>query len=82
MIDLITKRRVGILPLLDEELKLLGRGNDKSFLSKLFDKQASNPVMVKNVKAARGTFTVRHFAGKVTYSVEGFLEKTARLEVK
>jgi myosin heavy subunit len=75
MIDLITKRRVGILPLLDEELKLLGRGNDKSFLSKLFDKQSSNPVMVKSVKAARGTFTVRHFAGKVTYTVEGFLEK-------
>jgi myosin-5 len=73
MIELITKSRIGILPMLDEELKVPG-GSDKKFLNKLTEQQGRNPVMVRNIKFREG-FTVRHFAGEVPYHVEGFMEK-------
>jgi hypothetical protein len=72
MIELITKKRIGILPMLDEELKLPG-GSDVKFLARLQDKQSRNQVMVKTRQ--RNAFCVRHFAGEVTYDVLGFLEK-------
>jgi myosin-5 len=78
MIELITKKRIGILPLLDEELKVPG-GSDVKFLNKLIDKQKpgkdkdKHTVMVGT--RVRNAFCVRHFAGKVTYDVTGFLDK-------
>jgi myosin heavy subunit len=41
MIDLITAKTIGVLPLLDEELKV-PKGSDKGFLSKLAEKQGKN----------------------------------------
>ena len=45
MIDLITKKRTGILPILDEELKV-PNGSDKGFLRKLEDKQMTSPIFI------------------------------------
>jgi myosin-7 len=73
MIELITKSRVGILPMLDEELKVPG-GSDERFLKKLQEQQGKNPVMIKNIKFRNG-FTVRHFAGEVPYTVDNFMDK-------
>ena len=72
MIDLITGKRIGILPLLDEELKLPG-GSDSKYLSRLLDKQMKNVAMKKT--KSRNAFRVQHFAGIVEYDVLGFLEK-------
>eukprot|EP00944_MAST-04C_sp_MAST-4C-sp1_P008607 g8607.t1 len=43
MIDLITAKRSGILPILDEELKV-PKGSDKGFLRKLEDKQLTSKI--------------------------------------
>ncbi len=74
MIDLITAKLIGVLPLLDEELKV-PRGSDKQFLSKLADKQGKNPCYGKSKKMDPMMFCIKHYAGEVTYNGEGFLEK-------
>ena len=75
MIDLITKRHVGILPLLDEEL-IVPRGSDKKFLSKLAKSQKKEQnAAFEAVRFKPFLFVVRHYAGDVTYDGQGFLEK-------
>ena len=49
MIELITERNEGILPLLDEELKVPG-GSDANFLAKLGERQLTNPRFKNSVK--------------------------------
>eukprot|EP00039_Didymoeca_costata_P010685 m.144552 g.144552 ORF g.144552 m.144552 type:complete len:1420 (-) comp14925_c0_seq1:86-4345(-) len=73
MIDLITGSRIGILPILDEELIVPG-GSDAGFLEKLMEHQASNRVLVPNSRDPT-SFGVRHYAGAVQYDGKGFLEK-------
>ena len=73
MIDLITKKPNGILPLLDEELKIPD-GNDKGFIRKLLKKQSKNKVFAKVIKNPN-LFVVVHYAGKVKYDHQGFFEK-------
>ena len=73
MIELITKRYDGILPILDEELKLPS-GSDKGFLRKLKEKQSKNPIFKKVMKNPMH-FIVKHYAGVVEYDGNGFLEK-------
>lgn len=73
MLDLITKKPTGILPLLDEEL-IMPKGSDATFLAKAHEKHGSNPVY-KRVLKTPVFFIVRHYAGDVTYDTEGFLEK-------
>eukprot|EP00041_Stephanoeca_diplocostata_P035801 m.1275779 g.1275779 ORF g.1275779 m.1275779 type:complete len:1469 (+) comp24762_c0_seq12:253-4659(+) len=73
MIELITANQTGILPILDEEL-VVPNGSDKGFLEKLADKQGRNPVFSQNRKKFTHFF-VSHYAGKVEYDGEGFLEK-------
>ena len=50
MIDLITKKPNGILPLLDEELKIPD-GNDKGFIRKLLKKQCPKRGVKTNTRA-------------------------------
>ena len=73
MIELITKRHDGILPILDEELKI-PQGSDKGFLRKLVDKQTKNPIF-KRVMKNPMHFIVKHYAGIVEYDGNDFLEK-------
>ena len=49
-------------------------GNDEAFASKLSTLHANHPDYAK-VKTDRKAFTIRHYAGSVSYSVVGFLEK-------
>lgn len=77
MIDLLERTSpVGILPCLDEDC-VLPRANDKSFTSKvqqLCISQNTGKFEVDKLKADKG-FILHHYAGKVEYSTEGWVEK-------
>uniref|UniRef100_A0A7S4DMC0 Myosin motor domain-containing protein n=1 Tax=Lotharella globosa TaxID=91324 RepID=A0A7S4DMC0_9EUKA len=73
MLDLITKKPHGVLPLLDEEL-VVPKGSDKGFLQKLVMKQAKNVVFKRQMKKP-DHFVIKHYAGRVLYDSHGFLEK-------
>eukprot|EP01059_Diplonema_ambulator_P004813 TRINITY_DN14549_c0_g1_i2.p1 TRINITY_DN14549_c0_g1~~TRINITY_DN14549_c0_g1_i2.p1 ORF type:complete len:1164 (+),score=365.61 TRINITY_DN14549_c0_g1_i2:90-3494(+) len=71
-LDLITST-LGVLSLLDEEVQLR-KGSDASFAAKLNEAQGSHPSYVKH-RMNRQSFGVRHYAGTVMYTVEGWRDK-------
>jgi myosin heavy subunit len=71
-LKLITDQN-GILGYLDEECKL-GTGSDDGFLQNLIQNCSKNSFFSFR-PLQQGTFIVRHYAGAVTYTVKGFLEK-------
>ena len=75
VLDLI-ESRMGIVSILNEEC-VRPRGSDSAFCSKLITTHRSHPHFVtsKFNTANAVEFGVKHYAGAVTYSVEGFLEK-------
>ncbi|KAL9252357.1 Myosin-1-like protein [Drosera capensis] len=74
-LDLIEKKPLGLLSLLDEESNF-PNGTDSTFANKLTQHLEHNSCL----KGGRdGTFSVRHFAGEVVYDTEGFLEKNRDL---
>jgi myosin heavy subunit len=73
MIELITKKPKGVLPLLDEEL-VVPKGSDKTYCEKLIKEQGSNKVF-KRVMKNPDHFIIKHYAGEVEYDTHGFLEK-------
>lgn len=73
MIELITKKPDGILPLLDEELRV-PKGSDKGFVGKLHERQGKNKVYKRFLKNP-DFFIVKHYAGDVVYDTQNFLEK-------
>eukprot|EP00117_Sycon_ciliatum_P023999 scpid4577/ scgid0066/ Myosin-IIIb len=73
ILSLFLQKPSGMLSLLDEQ-SMFPRADDQTFLSKLNETFAKNQVY----GAAKGrseAFLVKHYAGKVTYQVAGFLEK-------
>ncbi|XP_076356259.1 myosin 95E isoform X4 [Tachypleus tridentatus] len=81
--DLIEKNNHGILSLLDEECLRPGPVSDETFLFKLTKACQDNPYFesrgCKNFLSdntlSYQSFRLRHYAGAVTYSVTGFIEK-------
>ncbi|XP_026153683.1 unconventional myosin-Vb isoform X2 [Mastacembelus armatus] len=71
-IDLI-EARLGILDLLDEECKV-PKGTDQNWAQKLYQKHSSSAHFQKP-RMSNISFIVIHFADKVEYQCEGFLEK-------
>ncbi|XP_067339483.1 unconventional myosin-Vb isoform X1 [Channa argus] len=71
-IDLI-EARLGILDLLDEECKV-PKGTDQNWAQKLH-KQHSSSAHFQKPRMSNTSFIVIHFADKVEYQCEGFLEK-------
>ncbi|XP_072227603.1 unconventional myosin-Vb isoform X2 [Leuresthes tenuis] len=71
-IDLI-EARLGILDLLDEECKV-PKGTDQNWAQKLY-KQNSSSAHFQKPRLSNTSFIVIHFADKVEYQCEGFLEK-------
>ncbi|KAL3288840.1 hypothetical protein HHI36_003287 [Cryptolaemus montrouzieri] len=71
-IDLI-EAKLGILDLLNEECRM-PKGTDGSWTEKLYTKCAKYSHFGK-AKFGRSAFTVHHFAAKVEYESDGFLEK-------
>lgn len=73
VLDLAEKGRQSILGMLDEELRI-PKGSDLNLLSRLNQTFAKHPCY-QYPKTAKPIFTVVHYAGAVTYDIEGFLEK-------
>jgi hypothetical protein len=92
VIDLIAKRPVCVLGLLDEG-SATGSGKDSSVLENChstFGQGGKYKAYIKPKKSADRTFVLSHYAGEVVYTIEGWIEKnkdelsadiTAMLEV-
>lgn len=72
-LDMISKKPLGIFSLLDEETTM-PKCTDKTFVEKIRSKYEGTPYFDKD-KKSDSTFIVVHYAGKVTYMSEGFLDK-------
>lgn len=81
--NLIEKNNIGILAMLDEECMLPGNITDTTFLHKLNVAWKDHPhyesrALKKNQSdknLPHDAFRLKHYAGSVTYKVEGFLDK-------
>ncbi|CAH0551807.1 unnamed protein product [Brassicogethes aeneus] len=71
-IDLI-EAKLGILDLLDEECRM-PRGSDASWTEKLYSKCMKYSHFAKG-RFGQSSFVINHFADKVQYESNGFLEK-------
>lgn len=71
-IDLI-EAKLGILDLLDEECKV-PKGTDQNWAQKLYERH-SNSQHFQKPRMSNTAFIVNHFADKVEYLSDGFLEK-------
>lgn len=76
VLDLIEKKPTGLMVLLDEEL-LMPQKSDKNFLQKCLRHEKESEGRFKKPIKIADAFTVNHYAGEVTYKVEGFLDKNA-----
>ena len=77
VIDLIAKRPVCVLGLLDEGCSV-GGGTDKGVLENChstFGQGAKYKAYIKPKKSSDRTFVLSHYAGEVIYTIEGFVEK-------
>ncbi|ONK70922.1 uncharacterized protein A4U43_C04F2900 [Asparagus officinalis] len=73
ILDLIEKKPGGIIALLDEAC-VLPRSTHETFAQKLYQ-TFKNHSRFSKPKLARSDFTIRHYAGDVTYQTEQFLDK-------
>lgn len=73
VINLIAKKPVGILHLLDDESNF-PKATDLSFLEKCHYNHALDE-LYSRPRMSSLEFGVRHYAGQVWYNVEGFLDK-------
>ncbi|XP_075442311.1 unconventional myosin-Vb isoform X2 [Ascaphus truei] len=69
----LIEAKLGILDLLDEECKV-PKGTDQNWAQKLYDRHASSEHF-KKPRMSNVSFIVVHFADKVEYQCDGFLEK-------
>ncbi|XP_021345690.1 unconventional myosin-Va-like isoform X3 [Mizuhopecten yessoensis] len=72
-IDLI-ESKLGILDLLDEECKM-PRGSDANWCQKLYSKHLGKAKHFDKPRMSNIAFIIAHFADKVQYFADGFLEK-------
>uniref|UniRef100_A0A4W3JVC0 Myosin VC n=1 Tax=Callorhinchus milii TaxID=7868 RepID=A0A4W3JVC0_CALMI len=72
-IDLI-EAKMGILELLDEEC-LLPQGTEENWLQKLHNNFLNKNPLFEKPRMFRKAFIIQHFADKVQYESDGFLEK-------
>lgn len=79
-LDLIEKRPVGLLFMIDEECLRGNSGNDRNIVSKMQQNHGKHRCYESAGPASawRGTdrdFVIRHYAGPIKYTVEDFVEK-------
>lgn len=73
VLDLIEKKPIGIIALLDEAC-MFPKSTHETFSNKLFRNCGSHPRLDK-AKFCETDFTLSHYAGKVTYQTDTFLDK-------
>ncbi|XP_067912868.1 unconventional myosin-XV [Heterodontus francisci] len=72
-LDLISQKPHGILRILDDQ-SCFPQATDHTFLQKCHYHHGNNPLYSKP-KMPLPEFTIKHYAGKVTYQVHKFIEK-------
>ncbi|CAM9539103.1 unnamed protein product, partial [Phaeothamnion confervicola] len=70
----LIESRMGVIAILNEEC-LRPRGSDESFTSKLATLHADHPAFWRSKLSGKWEFGVKHYAGTVSYTAEGFIEK-------
>ncbi|CAA9999891.1 unnamed protein product [Nesidiocoris tenuis] len=83
IINLIEQKHKGIISLLDEECLRPGDTSDLTFLEKISEQLNQHEHFISHKKAdnktkkimSREEFVLVHYAGEVTYDVNGFLDK-------
>ncbi|XP_054858492.1 unconventional myosin-Va [Eublepharis macularius] len=70
----LIEAKLGILDLLDEECKM-PKGSDNSWAQKLYNTHLNKTVLFEKPRLSNKAFIIQHFADKVEYQCEGFLEK-------
>ncbi|XP_027357060.1 myosin-15-like [Abrus precatorius] len=73
VLDLIEKKPIGIIALLDEAC-MFPKSTHETLSTKLFKHFLSHPRLEKE-KFSETDFTISHYAGKVTYHTDTFLDK-------
>lgn len=73
VLDLIEKKPHGILPSVDEEIRM-PKGSDKALLQKLVNNHGRSQHFRSYIRNPN-MFVVEHYAGVVVYDPTGFLEK-------
>ncbi|KAL9226907.1 hypothetical protein vseg_002666 [Gypsophila vaccaria] len=73
VLDLIEKKPIGIIGLLDEAC-MFPRSTHETFANKLFQNFQAHPRLEK-AKFSQTDFGISHYAGKVNYQTEYFLDK-------
>ncbi|XP_057957772.1 myosin-15 [Malania oleifera] len=73
VLDLIEKKPIGIIALLDEAC-MFPKSTHETFSTKLFQHFRAHQRLEK-AKFSETDFTICHYAGKVTYQTDTFLEK-------
>ena len=75
-IDMIEEaRNPSIFKLLDEQFMLQQRGTDDNLLTAVHNQLAHMKSLKKPTKLGVKQFIICHYAGEVTYEIEGFVEK-------
>ncbi|KAM3869682.1 unconventional myosin-Va-like [Diretmus argenteus] len=72
-IDLI-EAKMGVMDLLDEECRM-PKGSDDTWAQKLYNTLQKQKVHFEKPRLSNRAFIIHHFADKVEYQCEGFLEK-------
>eukprot|EP00268_Persea_americana_P060201 TRINITY_DN7465_c0_g1_i4.p1 TRINITY_DN7465_c0_g1~~TRINITY_DN7465_c0_g1_i4.p1 ORF type:complete len:1579 (-),score=282.61 TRINITY_DN7465_c0_g1_i4:597-5333(-) len=73
VLDLIEKKPIGIIALLDEAC-MFPKSTHETFATKIFQSFRAHPRLEKE-KFSETDFTISHYAGKVTYQTDTFLDK-------
>ncbi|XP_073474828.1 unconventional myosin-Va isoform X2 [Aquarana catesbeiana] len=70
----LIESKMGILDLLDEECKM-PKGSDNTWAQKLYNTHLKTCPLFEKPRLSNVAFIIKHFADKVEYQCEGFLEK-------
>ncbi|KAJ8272401.1 hypothetical protein COCON_G00112600 [Conger conger] len=70
----LIEAKMGVLALLDEECKM-PKGSDDSWAQKLYNTHLKTCALFEKPRMSNKAFIIQHFADKVEYQCEGFLEK-------
>uniref|UniRef100_A0A3Q3BCX0 Myosin VAa n=1 Tax=Kryptolebias marmoratus TaxID=37003 RepID=A0A3Q3BCX0_KRYMA len=70
----LIEAKMGILDLLDEECKM-PKGSDDSWAQKLYNTHLKTCCLFEKPRMSNRAFIIQHFADKVEYQCDGFLEK-------
>ncbi|XP_010770404.1 unconventional myosin-Va-like [Notothenia coriiceps] len=70
----LIEAKMGILDLLDEECKM-PKGTDDSWAQKLYNTHLKTCSLFEKPRMSNRAFIIEHFADKVEYQCDAFLEK-------